>query len=203
MTRSEFKTTSQNTVEPPNTTRHTVNITTSVLVGVRCVTSASSTPNGSIHVTNVVATPYATSAAANRLVAMPASRAIDQRRPVASGPPRGTPLLAAAPTSWIVRALAMVVAPSSRRRMSARATRSTTPSRISAPTTATGIDRISASAEPIVSLWDQIAAPKPTPATANRPVRTWSVEGRLATTANVGVDETGRSIVPPDSFCPA
>ena len=99
VTRSEFKTTSQNTVEPPNTTRQTANITTSVLVGGRWVTSASSTPNGSIQVANVVATPYATSAAANRSVAMPASRAIDQRRPVASGPPRGTPLLAAAPTS--------------------------------------------------------------------------------------------------------
>ncbi len=55
--RSDVRTTSQKPADPPSTTRQKANITRSVLVGDRWVTSATSTPNGSIHVTNVVATP--------------------------------------------------------------------------------------------------------------------------------------------------
>ncbi len=200
MTRSDVSTTAQNSVEAPSTTAQTPSINRSVVVGDRRVNSTSSTPNGRSQVTNVVATPYPTKAEANRGVDMSASRAIDQRNPVAIGPPSGIPLLAADPTSWIVNACRKVVPSRSRRMMSALVTRSNTPSPTRARTTRADIERISASAEPMVARCSHTATTSAAPTSTTSRSRAHSATERPRTVPTVDPDVRGRSIVPAGSF---
>ena len=77
VTRSEPSTTAQKAIDPPTTTTHTASIARSVVVAGRRVRSTTITPNGNNQVTNVVATPYATSADQNVGAGIAASRAIE------------------------------------------------------------------------------------------------------------------------------
>ena len=107
----------------------------SVVVGDRCVNSTSSTPNGSSHVTNVVATPYPTRPRRTDGVDMSASRAIDQRKPGRDRAAERDPLARGGSDIVDRQRLPKVVPSSSRRMMSARVTRSNTPSPTRAATT--------------------------------------------------------------------
>ena len=100
--------THQNPTEPKTTTEHTMSTARSVTSASRRVRSMPSTSNGSVHVTNVAAAPAAMIVTVNAVVGIDASRQIDQRIPIAIGPPSGTPLLTAVPTSWTVAAVPKV-----------------------------------------------------------------------------------------------